>query len=1003
MKKKFCRMHHLQMVIVFALFVPGMALAQIRTVSGTVTQNQKPLSNVSVSQEGSNITAVTNSSGKYQIQVSGENPVLIFRHSDYREIKKAIDKESTFNLDMQEKVEAIKEIVLNAGYYKVKDKESTGSIAKITAKEIENQPVTNVLSAVQGRMAGVSIVQNSGVAGGGFDVQIRGRNSLRTILNGSNDGNQPLYIIDGIPWTSQLTSTYSTGILPLRNINPLNSISPNDIENIEILKDADATAIYGSRGGNGVILVTTKRGRKAGIRLSINSSYTLSKVINHLEMMNTEQYLKMRTEAYTNSGGQIPANAYDINGIWNQNRYTNWQKVLIGNMADSFNTQISISGGNNNNSFLLSASHGDQTTVFPGDFHYKTNFINSNYNYSSIDRKFSINFSNLFSNLSNNIISNDFTNRSINLSPNAPALYDSFGSVNWENNTFSNPIAALNGTYSNKITQINQNINTSYSLSDRWSVKINGGVKYQEMEEFSLAPNTMNNPAFPAGASSARSSSSRGTSTMFSYILEPQIAWNKSVGNHTWNSMVGLTIQNSVSKSSAMSGTGYASNALLHNIAGATTITFQPFNTIQYRYAAIFGRLNYKYKERYIVNVTARRDGSSRFGPNNRFANFGALGAAWIFSEENFLKDISWLSFGKLRGSYGITGSDMIGDYQYTNTYTLSSSSYNDVPALFPSRLFNPDFTWEKTKKLETGIELGFFKNKLRVTSAYYQNTSSNQLVGIPLPTITGFSSVQANLDAVVQNSGMEFEIFANPLTRKNWKWNINFNISLPKNKLVSFPGLEGSTYANTYVIGEPTTIVKLLQYEGINPVTGEYTFTDFNSDGKISSPEDAKAIQNLGVKFFGGLHNDIQFGNFRVSLLFQFVKQNNWNYFRTMNTPGNMNNQPAEFANVWSATNPQGIIMPYSPGTVPNVNTLTTNFKNSTAAVGDASFIRLKNVQVNYKLPIRGTLLSDAEIYFQGQNLVTWTNYFGIDPEFLVTGFLPPLKTYSLGFRITF
>ncbi|MDN3694260.1 TonB-dependent receptor plug domain-containing protein [Chryseobacterium tructae] len=248
--------------IFFGLMLTAVSInikAQSRTISGTVTSSGKPLSGVVISQEGSDQVTITGNNGTYTIKVSAENPILLFRHPDYTEEKFTLTNQTVVNISLEQKVKGIEEVILNAGYYKVKDKERTGSIAKVSAKDIENQPVTNVLSAAQGRMAGVNIIQAGGTAGGGFDVQIRGRNSLRTILNSPVNGNQPLYVVDGIPWSSNLTSSYSVGILPMSSLNPLNSISPDDIESIEVLKDADATAIYGSRGGNGVILITTKR------------------------------------------------------------------------------------------------------------------------------------------------------------------------------------------------------------------------------------------------------------------------------------------------------------------------------------------------------------------------------------------------------------------------------------------------------------------------------------------------------------------------------------------------------------------------------------------------------------------------------------------------------------------------------------------------------------------------------------------------------------------------
>lgn len=977
--------------------------AQTRTVTGTVNNGEKPISGVVVTQEGSSQVTTTTDSGAFSLQITGENPILIFRHPEYVERKLDTDGKSTFTTSLTEKVKSIEEVVLNAGYYNVKAKESTGSISKVTAKDIENQPVNNVLSAVQGRMAGVNIIQGGGTAGGGYDVQIRGRNSLRTILNSPVNGNQPLYIVDGIPWGSTLTSSYSIGILPMSNINPLNSISPNDIESIEVLKDADATAIYGSRGGNGVILITTKKGKTGNVQFTVNTNYGLSKVINQIKLMNTEQYIQMRKSAYANAGITPPANAYDINGVWDQTRYTDWQDVLIGNTAENSNIQLSVHGGSERNYFSVSASHTDQTTVFPGDFRYKTNILNSNYGYTSTDKRFSLSLSNTFSHLNNNIISSDFTNKSLTLAPNAPALYDAAGNINWENNTFINPIASLNGKYLSTTMQLNQGVKVNYNFWKNWKLKLDGGMNMQSLEEYNLTPNTIANPAFPAGASSSRSSSSRGTSNLWSYIIEPQISWAKKNGNSQWDALAGVTYQETSSKTSAITASGFASNALLFNLSAASLTTIKNFSEIDYRYMAIFGRMNYQYKNRYIVNVTARRDGSSRFGPNNRFANFGAIGAAWLFMEEPFLKNLRWLNFGKLRASFGRTGSDLIGDYQYMNSYSVANSSYNDVPALYPSRLYNPNFSWEKTNKLEAALEIALLKNRLSFTGAFYRNRSSNQLVGIPLPAVTGFSSVQANLDATVENSGWELEASATTYKKGNWKWDTNFNISVPKSKLLSFPGLEGSTYANTYIVGEPTTIVKIFQYEGINPSTGQYTFTDFNNDGKISAPDDAKAIRDIGVKYFGGLQNQVTYKNISLSILLQFVKQNSWNYYRSMTTPGNMNNQPAEFVNVWSTENLDGMVMPYSPGSIAITNALISNFRNSTAAISDASFVRLKNIQINYSIPSKGKFIREATIYVQGQNLLTWTNYIGLDPEFSVSGYLPPLKTISMGFQLNF
>ncbi len=1006
--------------------VCGCVQAQTKTVTGKVTVGKGdqvlPLSGVSVSQVGSDQTSVTNSQGVYRLEIYGDSgsgnengngggsAVLVFRHPEYSEQRVSLGNQSVVDVGLvvrsggvgddssssSGKVQGIEEVVLNAGYYKVRDKERTGSIAKISAKDIENQPVTNVLSSAQGRMAGVSITQNSGVPGGGFDIQIRGKNSIR------REGNDPLYIIDGVPQASETPSLYSATILPFSSINPLNSINPNDIESFEILKDADATAIYGSRGANGVIIVTTKKGKKGRTEVKLNTSYSLSSAARRMKLLSTEDYLDMRRQAFQNDNiSVIPAANYDINGTWDQNRYTDWQKELIGNTATASVVQLSLCGGSENMSYLISYNHNEQSTVFPADFRYRTNNFTGSFSYRTPDKRLELNMTNSISFQNNNVQNDDLTRRSLTLSPNAPALYTSSGDINWENSTFSNPIAGLRSEYLNKTAYFNNGLNVSYKLFPFLSLKMNGGISYQNFEERSLKPHTMYSPS--SGLTSANSISSKNKQTNFSYIIEPQVVGNYSWRDHQFELLIGTTLQQTVSDQGAIQGLGFESNALIGNIGAAKTKVIPDQVVTQYYYTAAFARFNYQLKKRYIVNLTGRRDGSSRFGQNNRFGNFGAVGAAWLFSEEGFLNDSPWLSLGKIRGSIGTTGNDKIGDYQYLNTYIISANIYNGITGLSPARLFNPYFSWEKTVKKEIALELGLFRNRLSFSGAYYENTSSNQLVGIPLPATTGFASIQSNLPAKIQNTGWEFDASFQVLRSGELKYNTSLNVSIPRNKLIEFPNLEGSTYANQYMIGQPVGIIKLYQYEGIDPVTGLYKFTDFNGDGKITSPDDNKVAQRIGVELHGGWNNSFRFKQWSASFLWHFVKQRNFNYNRQISLPGTMNNQPVEVLNAWSPSNPDADYMSYSAGTNAQKNALNLFFQNSTAAVGDASFIRLKNVQLNYSIPVQKFGIREAMIYVQGQNLLTLTNYFGLDPEFNIVGYLPPLKTYSMGFQLTF
>ncbi|MGE6394340.1 SusC/RagA family TonB-linked outer membrane protein [Chryseobacterium scophthalmum] len=1017
MKKNFCSLSHIQLAFGFTLLASGVVIGQMRVITGIVTNNtnNKPISGVSIFQEGSDAVATTNSSGIYRVQVSGNNPVLVFKHPDYPDRKVYLGDRVSVDVSLskenkngdgmgnereKENEKAIEEVVLNAGYYKVRDKERTGSISKVSTKDIENQPVTNVLASAQGRMAGVNITQNGGTPGGGFQIEIRGRNSLRTRNNSEFDGNQPLYVVDGVVLGSEVKTLYAGSSIPNGSINPLNSINPNDIESFEILKDADATAIYGSRGANGVVLVTTKKGKAGKVSLSFTSNYGLSNAIFNLKMMNTQQYLGMRRQAFANSNvTTFPANAYDVNGTWDQERNTDWAKKLIGNTSTFSDVRSSVSGGSEQTGFMISLGHTEQTTPFGHGFRYTTNSLNTSITHRSKDRKLELNVSNIFTILKNNVVNADVTSQAFSLAPNAPELYHADGSINWSNGTFTNPVAAFNGSYSNDSKNFITNLTATYELVKNVRIKMNGGINYQNFEEWSLTPNTVYNPTTSLGLSSATSRASKSNQNRFSLVVEPQLTWDFQRLKHKLNVIVGGTLQQDSFERGSMTGTGFESNVFIRNLAAAKTKNIGHQLNTEYKYTAVFGRINYQYDGKYILNLTGRRDGSSRFGPNNRFANFGAVGAAWLFSKENVVKDIDWISFAKLRGSYGVTGSDNIGDYQYLDTYTVSTLIYNGTAGLIPSRLYNPDYSWENTYKLETALEAGLFKNRLNFTASWYRNRSSNQLVGYQLPAVTGFTSVLANMPAEVENRGWEFEISADPFKSKELRWDTSFNISFPKNRLVAFPGLEGSTYSNTYVVGMPITIVKLYQLEGIDPSNGKYIFTDFNGDGKLSSPDDNRAVENLGVQYFGGWSNRLNYKNFELSFLFQFVKQKNRNYIYTMPSPGMMSNLPVELLDVWSPQNTAGLYMPYQS----SANPLHSQFQSSTASVSDASFIRLKNVQLGYRIPVENTFFKNARIYVQGQNLITWTNYFGNDPEFPTMSFLPPMRTFSMGVQLTF
>ncbi|MNQ74615.1 TonB dependent receptor [compost metagenome] len=437
-------------------------------------------------------------------------------------------------------------------------------------------------------------------------------------------------------------------------------------------------------------------------------------------------------------------------------------------------------------------------------------------------------------------------------------------------------------------------------------------------------------------------------------------------------------------------------------MASATSKYIFASDETVYKYQAFFGRINYNWNQKYILNLTGRRDGSSRFGPGKQFATFGAVGAAWLFSNESFLEDSAVLSFGKLRASYGSSGNDQIGDYQYLDTYASSGQNYNGIIGLDPTRLYNPDFSWETNKKLEVALETGFFGDRIFLTAAWYRNRSSNQLVGIPLPGTTGFSSINANLDATVENSGLEFTLRTINFERANFKWSTNFNISASRNKLIAFPGLEGSTYSNKYVIGESTSIVKVYQFNGVNPQTGLYEVEDVNSDGMITSSGDKKTIADLTPEYFGGLENLFQYKNWQLDFLFQFVKQQNYDY--SPNVPGGSPiNQHVDMVNAWQQLGDETAFQMNTSGQNGDAVNAYYNYVDSDASIVDASYIRLKNIALSYEVPLQMLKGVQCKLSLQGQNVLTFTPYKGGDPEFKYTGYLPPLKVFTAGVQLTF
>lgn len=975
---------------------------QVVDIAGKVLDsNGEPLVGATVRIKGTDRFTITDSNGGYMLRHVPDDAVIVISFVGHRSMEigtkpvKVVVKLELINNEMQE-------IKVSAGYYSVTRREMTGSIARVAAKDIENQPVNNVLSAVQGRMAGVNIIQNSGVPGGGFDVQIRGRNSLRSYVTTGYDGNKPLYVVDGVPLpqVNDFNTGMSGNLHPYSDTNPLHSINPDDIESFEVLKDADATAIYGSKGANGVILITTKKGKKKKTGGYIKASYGLGDMTNLPKMISLEQYLDIRKLAFANDGVAIPANAYDINGTWDPNKSTDWQKYFIGNHAKYSDIQFGVSGGTGNTQFSISGGHNEETTVFPGNYRYRRNSIGASLQHGSADGRFKIGFSGYAALQDNVLPPTDFNLIYASLAPNAPDLYAADGSINWQNNTFTNPMGPATQTYNVETKSLNSNLTLGYEIGRGFSVNINAGYSNYNSYDQKIFPKTTYNPSSNIGSSN--SSVRKGEKLNQNWIVEPQLNYSRKWDAHQFSALLGTSFQEQQSDNIVILGRNFPSDEMLGNISAAATITIPSAYESKYRYQAIYARLNYGYQQRYFVNLTGRRDASSRFGTNKRYANFGAVGAAWLFSEESMLKNSSWLSFGKLRASYGITGNDQIGDYQFYDTYQTTGGSYDGYTGLVPQRLFNKDFGWEVTRKFEVAVDLGILNQRLLLDLGYYHNISSSQLVGIPMPATVGFGSMLANLDASVRNRGLEFSLQSVNIRKGKFKWTTNLNFTLPENKLLKFPDLANSTYASKFEVGKSTSLGKLYQYTGIDPATGLYTFNDINHDGRINAT-DRFVTREIREYWYGGIQNSIQYKNWSLDILLQMVKQSQYNMYSVYGNIGYMENKPSVFLDYWTPENLDARFQKPSAGYNAAAATSGSLFTSSDATVSDVFTIRVKNISLSYQLPPIGQHKSVVRFFANGQNLFLFSNYKGSNPEFMVAGYSSPLRVMSLGMSLTF
>ncbi|MGO4878532.1 TonB-dependent receptor [Pedobacter psychrotolerans] len=979
-------------------------------LTGMITdENGNPLPGVSIRIKGDKMfSTATDQNGHFSVTVpDGKSITLILSYVGYVTREVLVNENTLLKVSLTPESGSLNEVQV-IGYGTTTRKLNTGAVASISADEIQKQPVGNPLAALSGRMSGVLIAQNNGVPGSTVQVQIRGQSSLTS-------GGIPLYVIDGVPFTNfnggqpatdNLNSFGTSGASG--GISPFGMINPSDIERIDILKDADATAIYGSRGANGVVLITTKQGKSGKVKVGVNLMSGFTEVSRFIPILDLQEYLTLRREAFQNDNvTPNTTNAPDLT-VWDQNNGTDFQKLLIGNRGHLNQVDASLSGGNDQTRFFFNSAYRKETGVFLGDNGNKRFSSRLNLDHVSQNKKFGASFSVSYTNDNTNLPASDVSS-AYNLPPNLP-LYDANGKLFWANG-FTNPLATLQKKYTGVTNNLIANSTIRYTILPGLTAKSNFGYTTTRIEQVNTDPASSQNPS-----RNIVSSATFANTTAQNWSIEPTLDYSKNIGQGKFTALVGTSFQQNTSNGTQILGNNYSVEELLGTLSAAGTVTVLYNNIVKYKYNAVFAKLNYNWKEKYLINATFRRDGSSRFGPENRFGNFGAVGAAWVFSNEDFIKEnLSFLSFGKLRTSFGTTGNDQIPNYLYLSLYN-PATPYLGSAALIPSGLPNQTIRWETTKKIDLAIDLGFLKDRISFSANYYRNRSSDQITSSAVASQSGYNSYTQNLPAVIQNQGLELELNTTNLVSKDFSWKSSLNVTFNNNKLLEFPNLEKSFSASSYVVGEPLNLFRPYHFLGVNPATGAATYEDRDGNGVINQND--RYIADLGTPFFGGFNNTFTYKGFELGIFFQF--NHRFGVTQILDTrPGALVNQNDYWLGRWTPTNTSSNI----PGASATAGTTIANSYNlytqSDAVYGDASYLKLRSVNLSYTLPqewLKQVKISNASIFVQGQNLYTWAkNKYTLDTETTVQGgpsglgtgtiaqVLPPLRTIVFGINCSF
>ena len=1011
------------MMVVFAFLLN--ATAQDRTITGRILDEKgAPLSGVSVLVKGTTLGVNTAADGTYSIKVPAQSKTLIISSVGLETSEINIGNKTNISTTLMSQNKGLEEVVVVA-YGTQKKAAITGSMATVKGTELENKPFSSVDKALQGSVAGLQSVASSGAPGAAQDVRIRGVSSI-------NAGNAPLYVLDGAIMNTGDASRLQT------TSNLLSTLNPNDIESITVLKDAASTAVYGSRAANGVILITTKKGKagKTKFRFDTEVGYNNTAYTSERNRpLNAKEYINLTREGLVNLGSSPATIAATLKALGDSSGNDfNWRNAVL-RQGNQQQYNLSASGGTEKTTFYVSGGYFKQEgTTVTSDLK-RTNGSIRITNQATDRLSLSVNIDGGFVKQNTPLGGGAFGNPILSAYFILPtrSAYKPDGSLNYLTPDF--PLSSIYNTLATTSLdkrQLNQlslrgSVSADYKILKNLTFRTNYSGDFNTLEEVQY-----NNPFYGDGVTTLPGSATFGPNILYNpattgrvfnfytryynYTFTNSLNYRQNInksGDFYANLKVGYESQLSKGYFNSLQGTGFPLTLSLQQAASTATPRTASATISNYSFLSQFGLLDLNYKDKYILSGSFRRDGSSRFGPNNQYGNFYSVGASWNVDREEFLADSRIINQLKLRASYGKSGNAAIGNYDYFPGYGFGAN-YNSTPGSFPNNVGNLDLTWEENRPLDLGIDLGFFKNRINISADVYKRKSSKLLLDAPLSPTSGFGSVRKNVGAL-ENKGLELTVNLIPITTKDFTWEVSFNYSTNQNRVTSLPNGNKDIIAglNIYRVGQDVQSYFLRNYAGADPATGDplwYTDSTKTKTQNVYSSAQRLVTHTAAAKYFGGLTNTFKYKGFSLEAQLYYSGGNysfdNFNSFYLGAGAFPTFNKSSRILERWQKPGDVTDIPKYIYGGNKSFQSASSFYLNN------ANYIRLRNLQLGYNLPSQLATkirLNSAFFYVRGTNLFTFIKDKNqpFDPEqgsgsfSNLTEFIP--RTVSVGINLGF